>query len=355
MKRQCPIPTTPKRRCRPLRVERDDVLWFISNRTVEARFFLHPLLCSAGLPLCRKARRLAKSLERHTDSKLDKLITKANKTRGPFQPKLRLDEAKRLCKGLMGSILARAQIRYGVRIYGVTIMSNHLHLTVHTPHKNLAAFMNYVKARSAEAINFILGRSGPLWSRRYDAQAILDDDAALERLCYAKHNPVAAGLVRAPEQWPGLNLDYSTHEEATMTLSFEYLDKTAWHQAGRPDSLMPFFKQAQLKLSPLPAHEGLSPLQYEALLKSALADKEQPSHVMGLEAVLKQDVFSKPRQPKRSRRPYAFGHPERKAEHRAELFALHDVYSQCSELYQRGQRQCVFPDGTYLPPVGLAA
>ena len=297
---------------------------------------------------------MAKALERHTDARLCTLVNKANQQRGPFQLKLAFKDAKRLAKGLMGSILARAQARYGVKLYGVTIMSNHLHLIVRTPNKNLASFMNYVKARSAEGLNFLLGRSGPFWSRRYDAQPILDDEAALERLCYSTHNPVAAGLVHTAKQWPGLNLDYSCHTNHEG-LRFEYLDKSAWHRAGRPDTLSPFFKEVELQLSALAKYEGLSPEHYQTLLQSAVPERPKPNKVLGLEALLKQDFFSKPSRPKRSRRPYAFGHPERKAEHRAEISALYEIYSQASERYRQGERHSSFPQGTYLPPFGLAA
>jgi hypothetical protein len=117
---------TSKRRCRPLRVEDDDTLWFITSRTIEERFWLHPLLTSAFKPANRQARRLCENLERGIDKRLIKLVNRANSLRGPLQPKLTLKDAKRIVRGTVGSAVARAQEKYGTKIIALIAMSNHL-------------------------------------------------------------------------------------------------------------------------------------------------------------------------------------------------------------------------------------
>jgi hypothetical protein len=135
------------------------------------------------------------------------------------------------------------------------LMSNHIQMIVQTKGKNLAKFMGYVKARIAETINLLTGKRGPLWSRRYDAQAILDDEAASDRLAYCLDNPVDACLVDTPDSWPGLNLAFGMGE--TDAVEFEYLDRTEWHKAGRSDNLDDFYRTATLHLSPLPQLKGM--------------------------------------------------------------------------------------------------
>jgi REP element-mobilizing transposase RayT len=112
-----------------------------------------------------------------------------------MQPKLTLPDARRIIRGAIGSAFARAQQRYHTKIFALVGMSNHVQLLAQTKGKNLSKFMGYVKARIAETIKLLTGKRGPLWSRRYDAQAVLDDEAAGDRLAYCLDNPVDAHLV----------------------------------------------------------------------------------------------------------------------------------------------------------------
>jgi hypothetical protein len=66
-------------------------------------------------------------------------------------------------------------------VFAVVVMSNHLHLVVRAPGKNLAAFMGYFLARVAQTLNLLLGRVGPVFPRRYDAQPILDEEGCTRR------------------------------------------------------------------------------------------------------------------------------------------------------------------------------
>jgi hypothetical protein len=127
-------PTNQRRRSRPLRIENDQTLWFIRSRTIEERFWLHPLLTSAFKPANRKARRLCERLERRIDRRLEKLIARANSMRGPMQPKLTLHDAKRIIRGAVGSAIARAQEKYGTTLFCVITMMDHLqYLAFATP------------------------------------------------------------------------------------------------------------------------------------------------------------------------------------------------------------------------------
>jgi REP element-mobilizing transposase RayT len=62
-------------------------------------------------------------------------------------------------------------------------MSNHLHLVVRAPKDNLPEAMQFLLSKIARATNAIRNRRGPVWSDRYHAQVILDDDALFDRVC----------------------------------------------------------------------------------------------------------------------------------------------------------------------------
>lgn len=81
---------TTRRPCRPLRVERDDCLWFVSTRTVEERFWLLALLCAEDRSeRNRQTRRALDRFERRADKRIAKLVRRANAERGPIEPPAR--------------------------------------------------------------------------------------------------------------------------------------------------------------------------------------------------------------------------------------------------------------------------
>jgi REP element-mobilizing transposase RayT len=353
-----PTTPTPRRRCRPLRVERDDTLWFVTCRTIEERFWLHPLLTCGLEPPNRKARRALKHLEQHADKRFGNLAKRSNDHKRPFAPKLHLHSIKRIARGLVGSALARAQERYGVEIFAVVVMSNHVHLVLRTPRKNLARFMAFFKARVAESINRITGKRGPLWARRYDAQPILDDRAVAGRIAYSLDNPVSANLVEDFEQWPGLNIAAGVAD--SDELPFEYLDCGAWHRKKRPDDLTPFFRTATLRLSKAPANANMPAELYRASVMSwvkrgrterSTSDRK----ALGVDKVVHTDFDARPKAPKFSRRPYCFGDPDARADNFRHMSALHAEHERCSEMFLAGQRMVQFPGGTYPPPILVAA
>lgn len=354
------------RRCRPLRVERDDTLWFVTCRTIEERFWLHPLISSGLEPPNRRTRRAVAGFAAKADRRFARMAARANARRGPLQPPMDPATVKRIARGLVGSALARAQRHCHVQLFAVVVMGNHVHLVVRTPRKNLAAFMGYFKARVADGVNRITGKRGPLWARRYDAQPILDDEAAADRVAYAIDNSVSANLVERSDDWPSLNLAYGMAD--ADRLPFEYLDCTRWHRARRPVDLQRFFATAVLELSPLPSCEGMD----RATCRQAIAgwvknrrravrrkagekSLRQPARCLGLAKVVDTGFDARSRSPSFSRRPYAFGSRPAREEHFAQMQQLTIAHAEASERFLAGHRNTTFPSGTYPPPILAAA
>lgn len=348
----------PSSRCRPLRVERDDVLWFVTCRTVEERFWLHPLV-SAGLePPTGSAKKELLRLERHADRRIASMVRSANARKRKFAPLMDAGSVKRIARGLIGSALARAQELYDVEVFAFVALSNHVHLVCRAAQKNLAAFMGYFKARTADSVNRITGRRGPLWMRRYDAEPILDDDAAAALTAYTVRNPVKANLVDHYDEWPGLNLVYGLADSDAF--DFEYLNCTAWHQARRPKDLDPFFEAATLTLSPLPHCADLSREVYRRMLQSwmeeAEAEEDAPMRrALGVKAVVKAPFDTRPENPSFRRRPYAFGSAAAKAKERVMMHMLARDHAAASQRWRSGDHDVPFPPGTYRPPLVRAA
>jgi REP element-mobilizing transposase RayT len=150
---------------------------------------------------------------------------------------LTVEEAEKLAEDCVSSALARAQKHCAesglppVEVFAVVVMSNHLHLVVRAPGKNLAAFMSYFLARVAQTLNLLLGRVGPVFPRRYDAQPILDEEAAAGRIKYVLENPKKAGLVKCFTEWPGFVAVAGLHDgEEVETRHFDRASRGTCHR-----------------------------------------------------------------------------------------------------------------------------
>ena len=82
------------------------------------------------------------------------------------------------------------------------IMPNHIHLLLQ-PNVPLARVTKSIKGYTAREANKLLHRTGkPFWQyESYDRW--VRNDSELQRIVrYIEGNPVSAGFVRSPEDWP---------------------------------------------------------------------------------------------------------------------------------------------------------
>jgi REP element-mobilizing transposase RayT len=107
--------------------------------------------------------------------------------------------------GIFLYVLAVAARRFGIRIHAFCVLSNHFHLVLTDPSARLPAFEQYLDSLVARAVNASLGRWEAFWApSSYSAVALESPTDVLEKVAYVLANPVAAGLVRRGEEWPGL-------------------------------------------------------------------------------------------------------------------------------------------------------
>lgn len=82
------------------------------------------------------------------------------------------------------------------------LMGNHYHLLIETPEGNLSRGMRQLNGIYTQAYNRRHKRPGHLFQGRYKA-ILVEKDSYLLALCrYIVLNPVAAGMVKAPGDWP---------------------------------------------------------------------------------------------------------------------------------------------------------
>jgi len=92
-------------------------------------------------------------------------------------------------------------------LYGLVVMPDHVHVALVPAclaHGTIpvAAIMQAVKGASAHGINKLLSRRGKVWQEESFDRALRQEEEFTEKLYYMLENPVRAGLVSNPLDYP---------------------------------------------------------------------------------------------------------------------------------------------------------
>jgi putative transposase len=126
---------------------------------------------------------------------MDRLLDNARN--GPLY--LSREEAARV---VVEAILNGQNTCHHYRLHAFVVMANHVHLLL-TPTAPVSKLMNWLKGTTARRVNQILGLTGKaLWQdESYDR--LVRNEGEFRRIqAYIEENPVRAGLVAAPEDYP---------------------------------------------------------------------------------------------------------------------------------------------------------
>ena len=99
-------------------------------------------------------------------------------------------------------LLQETSEMWGIRIAAYCLMSNHYHLLVHTPHANLSRSMRHLNGIYTQRYNRRHGCDGQLFRGRYKAIVVEEDSYLLQLARYIHNNPVKAGIVESPGDYP---------------------------------------------------------------------------------------------------------------------------------------------------------
>lgn len=110
-----------------------------------------------------------------------------------------------LLRGLAAEAMEGVLLHFDGERYSLfawCVMPNHVHALVAT-NKGwpLSRIVHSWKSFSANAVNKLAGRSGRLWRREYYDHFVRTNTEFDDTRCYIENNPVAAGLVGAPDEW----------------------------------------------------------------------------------------------------------------------------------------------------------
>lgn len=239
----------------------------------------------------------------------------------------------------VGAVLARAQRMHGVKIFGLVVMSNHIHLIIQGEAACIAAFARDAFGNIARRVGCKRKWDGKFWASRYSAAPILDDGASIDRLRYIFAHGVKEGLVDSGAEWPGL------HFVNVAERNFVWRDCR-----GREHHEV-------LRISPLPCWQKLTGLAHARTLtdvarqadyESRKAREGKPS--LGVAGVMKMNPLARPKSSKRSARPWCHGSTSETVRSFRERFhAFVAAYRKCSSRARAGRR-VMFPEGSFPPP-----
>jgi len=98
---------------------------------------------------------------------------------------------------------------FNVKINAFVQMSNHAHLLISTPEKNLDSAMNYFLRETSRSINYVSKTCNHIYGGPYKWTLITEQRYYFNVLRYVYQNPVRAGMIERVEQYkfsslPGL-------------------------------------------------------------------------------------------------------------------------------------------------------
>ena len=128
--------------------------------------------------------------------------------------------------------LNEATRRYDCRIHAYVLMTNHTHLLL-TPgsERSIPLVMQAMGRTYVQTLNKKYNRTGTLWEGRYKASLVQNDGYLLACHRYIELNPVRAGLVSTPGNYPYSSYAHNArgynHRLVTFHPVYESLGRTA--------------------------------------------------------------------------------------------------------------------------------
>lgn len=102
---------------------------------------------------------------------------------------------------VQGCLLFFDSQRYN--LLGWCIMPNHIHVLIEQiPGYSLGSLIRSWKQFSTLSINRLTGQNGPIWAPDYFDRFMRNERHFAQTLSYIEANPVKAGLMPRPEDWP---------------------------------------------------------------------------------------------------------------------------------------------------------
>jgi putative transposase len=143
--------------------------------------------------------------------------------------------------------LVEAAGRFGLAIHAYVWMTNHIHLLATPAYEDsISKTFQSAGRKYVQYFNFTYKRSGTLWEGRYRATVIDTERYLLELMRYIDMNPVRAGMVVHPREYPwSSHRRYAYGEEGlnqSWLIPHDEYQKLGRQDAGRGEAYRALFK-----------------------------------------------------------------------------------------------------------------
>lgn len=245
--------------------------------------------------------------------------------------------------------LGVAARKYRITVHGWLVMSNHYHLVATDHDGRLPEFLAWFNRMTSRILNKKWGRNQNLWAAEQpNVVWCVDPQDAFNELLYTYRNPIADDLVDAVAAWPGSN---------------SFLQGIGTRMIKRPAKF--FSKRSKLPTEidlstvRIPGFEHLTDEKYVTKIARAVRHEERLARarraasgtsVLGPEGVLAHRHTDVPKTslPSGGLRPsIACKNKKRRIRALADLEAFRSGYAEALERFCLGDREVVFPAGTY--------
>lgn len=160
--------------------------------------------------------------------------------------------------------MRRMMERTGSEILAYCLMGNHFHLAIRVAKIALSSCMHSLIGGHGTMFNHRHDRTGHLFQARYKAVLCLDDRYLAGLIPYIHLNPVRAGLVTEPQNWPWSS--FRPDIDAASGIA----DFDPWPKGTREIDL-----SRQAEIEPL----GLDAIGQAIMAQSGIADRELRSRI----------------------------------------------------------------------------
>jgi putative transposase len=100
------------------------------------------------------------------------------------------------------ALLKKYAQKFGIRIYHYVLMPSHIHLLAEPTNGGLSKFMQGLTLAHTRRVNNRMKKHGHLWQGRYKGILVKKDAYFLQCGQYIELNPVRAGIVKDPKDYP---------------------------------------------------------------------------------------------------------------------------------------------------------
>ena len=100
------------------------------------------------------------------------------------------------------ALLKNVCVQNGIKVAAWCLMENHFHLLLNVPIENISKAMQHLKRIYSRDTNRRYGRQGHLFQGKFSSFPIEDESYYAAAIRYIHNNPVRAGIVKHPSEYP---------------------------------------------------------------------------------------------------------------------------------------------------------